>query len=150
MEIKSVQKFVKIAPQKARVVADLIRKMSPLEAVEVLPHIQKKAALPILKVIKSALANARQAGLTDTELVFKEVQINESTRLKRGTPVSRGVWHPIVKRMSHIRIVLTDETKKKVVTVDTKSVSAVKEIEKNEVKPKVQKKGAAQVKKNTK
>jgi large subunit ribosomal protein L22 len=88
-------------------VADVAKKLSPLDAVERLPFVGKRGAEPLVKVIKQALANARNKGLADTDLIFKEIQISEGPRLKRGMPVSRGQWHPIKKRMSHIRVVLT-------------------------------------------
>jgi large subunit ribosomal protein L22 len=113
MEFKSIQKFVRISPRKLRLVADLIRDLSPIDAVETLPHVQKRAALPLMKVIKTSIANAKQKGISEDTLVFKEIQINEGPRLKRGRPVSRGMWHPYQRKMSHVRIVLmTDQIKK--------------------------------------
>ncbi len=106
MEIKVQQKFLLMSPRKIRPVADMVRKLTPEKSVEVLPFVGKRAAEPLLKVIKSALAIAKERGITDG-LVFKEIQIGEGPRLKRGQPVSRGQWHPIKKRMSHIRVVLT-------------------------------------------
>lgn len=106
MQIKSEQKHVLISPRKVRPVADVVRKMSPLVALEKLPFIKKRGSEFILKVLKSALASAKERGLDLNRLVFKEVQITEGPRLKRGQPVSRGRWHAIKKRMSHIRIIL--------------------------------------------
>lgn len=127
MDIKATQKFVKIAPQKVRVVADLIRKLTPVKALSVLPYIKKKGSPEVAKVVKTALANARQAGFSEDTLVFKELQIGESVRLKRGIPVSRGMWHPIVKRMSHIRVVLTQKEEVVKVVEDKKVVKVEKE-----------------------
>jgi large subunit ribosomal protein L22 len=106
MEVKSVQKFVRTSPRKLRLVADMIRVVSPSQAIEILPHVQKRAAEPLLKVVKSAIANAKQQGYLSDTLIFKEIQINAGPTLKRGMPVSRGRWHPIKKRTSHIRVVL--------------------------------------------
>ncbi len=113
MEIKSVQKFVKTSPRKLRLVADLARKMKPAEAIETLPFSRKRAAGPLVKAIKTAVANAKERGAKEENLVFKEIQINEGPRLKRGRPASRGVWHPYRRKMSHIRIVLVERKKKK-------------------------------------
>ncbi len=124
MEIIASQKYLLLSPRKIRPVVELIKKMTPLEAVERLPFIAKKASEPLAKVIKQALANARVKGLADSDLTFKEIQIGEGPRLKRGRPVSRGQWHPVKKRMSHIRVVL-----------ETKAVEPKKE-EKKEVEPK--------------
>lgn len=111
MEIKSVQKFVKTSPRKLRLVAALAKKMKPTEAIERLPFSRKRAADPLVKVIKTAVANAKERGLKEENLIFKEIQINEGPRLKRGRPASRGVWHPYKRRMSHIRIVLVEKKK---------------------------------------
>jgi large subunit ribosomal protein L22 len=107
MDIKAEQKYILLSPSKIRPLAKLVKKMKPAEALEKLPFVAKRASEPIVKVIKSALANARARGLMETDLIFKEIQISEGPRLKRGNPVSRGQWHPIKKRMSHIRVVLT-------------------------------------------
>lgn len=106
MEFKAEQKYILVSPRKARPVVDAIKKMSPLMALDVLSQIDKRAALPILKTIKQALANAKVKGAEGSELSFKEIYISEGPRLKRGRPVSRGMWHPIKKRMSHIRVIL--------------------------------------------
>ena len=106
MEIKATQKFILISPKKMRPVADLVRGLSPLKAVEVLPHVEKKGAEPLRKVLLTAIANAKVLGFLESSLTLKEIQINEGPRLKRGRPVARGRWHPYKRRMSHIRVVL--------------------------------------------
>ena len=110
MEFKSEQKYLILSPRKIRPVVEVIKKMTPIKALEKLPFIKKRASEFILKVIKSALANASQKGVNAEDLIFKEIQIGEGPRLKRGQPVSRGRWHPIKKRMSHIKVIL--ESKK--------------------------------------
>ena len=107
MEYISTQKFLRMSPKKIRVVVRAIKGMNPSKAVEVLPYIGKKASEPLEKTIKSAIANARMRGAKVEELEFKEIQIGEGPRLKRGIAAPRGRYHPIKKRMSHIRIVLT-------------------------------------------
>lgn len=119
MEYKSEQKYLLLSPRKIRPVVDVIKKMTPNKALESLPFIKKRASEFLLKVIKSAVANASQKGADTNKLIFKEIQIGEGPRLKRGQPVSRGRWHPIKKRMSHIRIVLTN---KKVILKTKKEV----------------------------
>lgn len=146
MEITATQKFIRISPRKLRPVVALIKKMSPSRAVEILPFVGKRSAMPLAKVIKTAIANAAQAGIGSEELKFKEIQIGEGPTLKRGTPVSRGRFHPIKKRMSHIRVTLTSlkaevkkETKPEVKKEkDLKRVSIVKKA----VKKAVSKKGS--------
>lgn len=107
MKYISTQKFLPMSPRKLRVVAEMLKKLNPGRAVEILPHLEKKGAEPLLKVIKSALANASVKGVNRDDLVFEEIQIGEGPRLKRGRPASRGRWHPYKRRMSHIRVVLT-------------------------------------------
>lgn len=111
MEIKAEQKYLLLSPKKIRPVVAAIKALSPTQALERLPFINKKATKFLIKVIKSALANAKQKGLSESDLVFKEIQIGEGPRLKRGRPVSRGQWHPIKKRMSHIKVVLITKEK---------------------------------------
>jgi len=106
MDIISTQKFIRLAPKKIRPVAYLVRKMSVQESIEKLPFVNKKGADYLLKVIKTASSNAKNRGISEDLLFFKEIQITEGPRLKRGIPVSRGQWHPIIKRMSHIRVTL--------------------------------------------
>jgi large subunit ribosomal protein L22 len=128
----SKQKFLLGSPRKLRLVVALIKKMKPVEAVEKLPFVAKKASSDLLKVIKSALANARFQGATDTDLVFKEIQVGQGPSLKRGRAASRGRWHPYKKRMSHITIVLTEGKKKEVKVEEVKPVKKV--IKKNVTK----------------
>ena len=106
MEFVSTQKYLIHSTRKLREVARVVKKIPPQKALDLLPFIGKKAALPISKVIKAALASAKEKGVSQDDLVFKEIQIGEGPRLKRGRPVSRGRWHPYVRRMSHIRVVL--------------------------------------------
>ena len=113
MEIIATQKFLLLSPRKIRPVVDLVKKMSPTEAVERLPFVPQRGAEFLGKVIKQAIANARNKGLSETDLAIKEIQISEGPRLKRGRPISRGQWHPVKRRMSHIRVVL-ETTKKEV------------------------------------
>jgi len=117
MEAKSVQKYIRMSPRKLRLVADMVRKMTPQEAVDVLPHVSKRAALPMLKVVKTAIANAKVKNMNISDLTFKEIQINVGPTLKRGRAVSRGRWHKVLKRMSHIRVILEDKQKEKPVKV---------------------------------
>ena len=108
----------------------MIKKMSPVEAVKVLPFIGKGSALPLAKVIKTALANAKQKDVDGADLVFSEIQIGEGPRLKRGIPVSRGQWHPILKRMSHITVVLVQKEKPAVKKEVKEEKVAEKKVEK--------------------
>lgn len=105
-EYKATQKYLLESPRKIRLVVDVVKKMKPSDAIEKLPFIGKRAAFDLAKVIKSAMASAKNAGVSETDLIFKEIQIGEGPRLKRGRAASRGMWHPYKKRMAHIRVVL--------------------------------------------
>src|SRR3990167_970498 len=106
MEFIAIQKYLLSSPKKIRVVAVMVKKMKPQVAIDRLPFIGKRAAGPLAKVIKTAIANAKEKGVNVENLFIKEIQINEGPRLKRGRPVSRFRWHPYMRRMSHIRVVL--------------------------------------------
>lgn len=125
MDIKAEQKYLLISPKKVRVVVAMIKRLKPSLAVENLSLVGKSAAEPLRKVILQALANARVKGISEDTLSFKEIQIGEGPRLKRGQPVSRGQWHPIKKRMSHIRVVLT--TPNKQITNDKSQINSKSE-----------------------
>ncbi len=134
-EFKSVQKYLVMSPRKLRLVAAMAKKLSPVVATEKLPFVSKRATEPLVKVIKSAIAQAKAQGVADTDLIFKEIQIGEGPRLKRGRAASRGRYHPFKRRMSHIRVILTTREK-----IESKQASKPAKLEKTEVK-KVVKKG---------
>jgi len=119
MEFIATQKYLLLSPKKIRPIVDIARVLTPAKAIEVLPFTGKRAAEPIVKVIKTAIANAVQKGVSTDDLKFKEIRVSEGPRLKRGRPVSRGRWHPFKRRMSHIRVVL--EVVKKGVKRGTKN-----------------------------
>lgn len=100
-----IQKNIGDSPRKMRLVADMIRKMTPERAIETLSFTQRAAAQPLRKAIQTALANAGKDNLQ-----FKALEINEGTKIKRyrGT-AGRGRGRPFKKRMSHIKIVLTEK-----------------------------------------
>ena len=106
MEVKAVQKFVRMSPRKLRLVVPLVKNLSPTKALEVLPFTRKRAAGPLSKVIKTALANAKEKGISEADLIFKEIQINEGPRLKRWRAGARGRVKPYQRKMSHIRVIL--------------------------------------------
>lgn len=116
MLIKAQQKFLRTSPRKLRLVAGLIKRGSrPHDVLSFLPHVQKNAAKPLIKVIKQAIANAtNNLSLSVDSLKIKEIQINQGPSYKRGQPVSRGQLHPILKRTSHITVILETEESKKV------------------------------------
>jgi len=111
MDIIATQKYLITSPKKLREVASVAKKLSPAKALEILPFIGKRAAGPLSKVIKSAIANAKVKGEAEGDLVFKEIQISEGPRLKRWRAGAHGRAKPFKKRMSHIRVVLTSASR---------------------------------------
>jgi len=117
MEITARSKSVRISARKMRLVADAVRGLPVDQALIILQHLRKRAAKPLLLVLKQGMANAaNNFGLQKDGLKIKTLEIGEGPTYKRGRPVSRGRWHPILKRTSHIRMILEGkkkETKKK-------------------------------------
>ncbi|MBL7036395.1 50S ribosomal protein L22 [Candidatus Microgenomates bacterium] len=127
MKFKAEQKHLRLSPRKVRPIADVIRKLTPKRALEVLPFVQKRGSEPLIKVIKNAVASATEKGIDINNLSFFEIQIVEGPRLKRGRPVSRGRWHPIKKRMCHIKVILeSKEVVKKAKKVKTQTIGSKK------------------------
>lgn len=112
MEAKAIAKGVRIAPRKCRLVVDLIRNKSVVEADRILRNINKEAARLTHKVLTSATANAENnLGLNKENLIVKEAYVGEGKTMKRMRFGSRGHVDPIKKRTSHITIVVSDELK---------------------------------------
>lgn len=107
MEIKAKLNYLRIAPRKIRLVTDIIQGMEIRRAENHLKFIPKRTAQPILKLLHSATANAQHNFKIDKEsLYIKKIVVNEGTPFKRWRPVSRGRAFPILKRTSHIDLVL--------------------------------------------
>ncbi len=110
MEAKAIAKGVRIAPRKCRLVIDLIRGKSVVEADKILKNINKEAARLSHKVLTSAVANAENNLHLDKEnLYVKEAYVNEGQVMKRMKFGSRGHVDPIKKRTSHITIVVSEK-----------------------------------------
>jgi large subunit ribosomal protein L22 len=115
MLITASSKFIRTSPRKLRLVADAVRHLSPELALVALKNLDKRAAGPIEKTLKQAVANAvNNFNLEKSKLKLKTLMINTGPTYKRMQPVSRGRGHSIYKRTSHIRIILESvETKVK-------------------------------------
>jgi large subunit ribosomal protein L22 len=110
MEVRSTYRYAKISPFKAREVARAIQGLPVSAALDIVAFSPKKAAAMINKTLKSAVANAENnANLRVDGLVVKEATVGEGPTMKRMMPRARGSGSRILKRSSHIRIVLTDE-----------------------------------------
>ena len=110
MEAKAKARFVRIAPRKARVVADLVRGKDVGEALDLLSFTRRAAAPHIKKLIESAVANAKQASSAiDVDSLFVKilsVDMGPTTHMRRWRPRAMGRATRIVKGMSHISVVL--------------------------------------------
>jgi large subunit ribosomal protein L22 len=118
MEAKAQARFVRVTPQKARRVVDLIRGKQAVEAVAVLRFAPQAAGETVLKVVESAIANARvkadRAGeaFDAASLVVREAYVDEGPTLKRFRPRAQGRASQILKRTSHITVVVAPVEKK--------------------------------------
>ena len=103
----AVAKYVRISPSKVRIVLNLIRGKKYDEAVAIVKNVPNFATESIIKVLESAGANAENnLGLSKSELIVAEAYADGGPSLKRYTPGSHGRAKPILKRTSHITIVL--------------------------------------------
>jgi large subunit ribosomal protein L22 len=104
--------YLKIAPRKARLVADSIKGLSVNEAEAQLSISPKRAALPIIKLLRSAIANAKHNQQLDAGRLFiKEIRVDQGTTLKRHIPRAMGRTTPIHKKSAHITLVLAEPEK---------------------------------------
>lgn len=105
--VRAIAKYVRMTPRKLRLVADLIRGKSAQEAWSILEFTPKRAAVPLKKVLESAIANAKHNNEMAPELLnVSRVLIDEGPTMKRYTPRARGRAGSIKKRTSHITVVV--------------------------------------------
>jgi large subunit ribosomal protein L22 len=110
MEVRSIYKYARISPFKVREVTREIQGLPVSAALDLLAFTPKKAAFLINKTLKSAIANAENnANLKPDGLVVKEAVVGEGPTFKRMMARARGSGSRILKRTSHIRILLSDE-----------------------------------------
>ena len=109
-EVIAIAKNLRVSPKKVRLIARNFSGKEARSALNSLKFVQKKAAVPLSKVIKSAIANAENnKQLKGQELVIKAIMVDEGPTLKRIRPVSRGAAHQILKRTSQIKVVLEEK-----------------------------------------
>jgi large subunit ribosomal protein L22 len=110
MEARAIAKSVRISPRKGRLVADLIRGKSVGTAVAILNNVESTVKESILKVVQSAVANAENNHDMDVEkLYIKEIFINPGATLKRFRARAKGSGNRILKRTSHITVVVAEK-----------------------------------------
>jgi large subunit ribosomal protein L22 len=160
MQVTAQLNNLRISPRKVRLVARIIKGMDANAAKYQLDHIVKKSSKPIVKLINSAISNARNNfNLARENLFIKDIIVNEGPKLKRFKPKGFGMASPIEKKTSHIKIVLEEkvpglkpakevemkklepESKQKASESEVKESKTEKLIAKPEVKKELGKKG---------
>ena len=121
MEIRTIQRYIHTSPRKLRLVADVVRKMSPLDALNVLKVTPKYAAKDLIKALQTVLANAKQQGIEVDKVSFKKLEVDESMKMRRFQAGTRGRVKPFKRRMAHIKIVLTDDSNQHALPSEAKS-----------------------------
>ena len=109
MEVNAKLRFVRVAPRKAQLVADLIRGKRSEEALNTLTFTKKAAARILVKLLKSAIANATQKKSIDLDRLYvKKITVDQGPMMKRFMPRALGRATTIRKRTSHINLVLDE------------------------------------------
>jgi len=115
MEVKVSLKYLRISPRKVRLLAGLIKGLSVKSAEANLLHISKKSSSPLLKLLKSAIANAEHNFNLDKDNLFvRYIRVDEGPTLKRSRPRARGSAYPIMKKTSHIFLTLKEIKEKEI------------------------------------
>ena len=109
-ESRAYLKYVRISPRKVQIVLDLIRNKPADLAMAILKHTPKAACEPLEKLLKSAIANAENNHNMDvSKLYVAECSVSQGPTLKRIRPRAQGRAYRILKRTSHIRVVLNEK-----------------------------------------
>ena len=114
LTVKAYAKGIDQTPRKVALVASLVRRRSVADALVILSHTPKRAALPVIKAIKSAEANAINThGLDGKTLIISTLSVTAGARLKRFKPASRGRALPFQKKSANILVEVTGDVKPK-------------------------------------
>ncbi|MDP2641784.1 MAG: 50S ribosomal protein L22 [bacterium] len=108
-QAKAILSDYRQSPRKVRLVADTLRGKSIEEAITLLSFIPKRSALPLQKLLASALANAKNLAVPTENLVVKEIRVDAGATLYRRRSRSKGMANPIRKRTSHVSVVLAEK-----------------------------------------
>jgi large subunit ribosomal protein L22 len=137
--MKAFLKNYRQSPRKVRLVADLLKGKRVADGFVQLSALPKRATGPVTKLLASAVANAKQAGVSEENLFIENITVNKGIVMKRSMPRARGSASRINKRTSHVMITLIEKGSEKKAK-STKAVKAEKEDAKTaEVKPKTKK-----------
>lgn len=110
MEAKAHMKYLRMSPRKVKIVCDMIRGKDVQTAIAYIMNTPKAASEPMLKVLKSAVANAENNHSMDVEKLYVSTAVaNPGATLKRGMPRARGRYNRILKRTTHITIGVSEK-----------------------------------------
>ncbi|HOF18126.1 MAG TPA: 50S ribosomal protein L22 [Phycisphaerae bacterium] len=109
MAWQAKHRYARMSSRKVRLIADLIRGRDVQDALNILKFTPNRAAGMISKVLRSAVANANEAEADVESLFVREAFVDEGPTMKRWHPKDRGRAHPIMKRTSHITVVVEQE-----------------------------------------
>lgn len=101
------------SPRKVRLVANLIKGKTVAQAIDVLMVTTKRASDPLVKLLNSAVANAKNREMATEGLFIKDCTVNQGLTMKRFMPGARGSAFPILKKTSHVKITLDVRAPKK-------------------------------------
>jgi large subunit ribosomal protein L22 len=110
IEVRAVLRWIGLSPTKVRLLTDLVRGRKADEALQMLKHMPQAAADPLYKTIRSAVANAEEnLGLNREDLYIARITADGGPMLKRFKAGARGRGKPILRRSSHITVVLQEK-----------------------------------------
>ena len=110
IDVQATVRYVHMAPQKVRLVCDLVRGKPVNEAMDTLRFVQKSAAKPVYKLIRSAVANAEEnLGLNRDDLMIQSIFADQGPTRKWRRFGARGRFKQILKRQSHITVILREQ-----------------------------------------
>jgi len=108
-QVRAVTKYVGVSPQKVRLVVNQVRGMTAVEALNALKFMMQAAAKPVEKTLRSAVANAEENfGLNRSDLFISQIFADEAPTRKWRRFGARGRFKPILKRASHITVILEE------------------------------------------
>jgi len=150
LEAKAIEKYLKISSRKIKFVADVVRSKPVEEAIGILSLTPKRAAVYVKKAIQSAAANAmenfKEYKLSEDNLFVKEIYATEGPTLKRFKPRARGRADRVLKRTSHITVMVSDEMDRKSIKKSVSKAGAgagtkagAKAVDKKDSKPVIKK-----------
>lgn len=132
-EAKAKLSTYRQSPRKVRLIADLVRGKRVEEAKNILAFTPKRAALPIRKLLDSAVSNAKNLSIPTENLVVKDISVDEGKTLYRRLPMSRGRAFTLRKRTSHVNVTLGEGKPKKQKRNKKQETSNKKEEEANKL-----------------